>query len=161
MELEEQQRALLGLIKKRAVTLGQDEYLRRIAQSDELLLAREIAVWWRALGIERNCPQTSLLLKKLGRFEPVVEAFYCRCSTSPYMEEMGRQFLTELSGDADPLLAAMARFELAIQRFAAGEDGEFVIEWDRDPNQVLAALRDNGPLPLPDGSHQITISRRS
>ena len=161
MDLREQQRGLLRLLKKRGTVTADDEYLLRVSRSDELGLAREIAVWWRALGIERNCPQTSLLLKRLGRFEPTVESFYCEHSTSPYMEEMARQFLLSLSSDSDPLLAALASFELACTRLAAGEDGEFVINWDRDPNQVFQALQSNGALPAPDGNHVVKLSRQS
>ena len=160
MDLREQQRGLLQLLKKRSISVHEDDYLTRISDSHELQLAREIAVWWRALGVERNCPQTSLLLKRLGRFEEVLEKFYCDNSTSPYMEEMARQFLTSLSTDTDPLVAAMASFELAIRRMAAGDDEEFVINWDRDPDQVLKALRFNGPLPPPDGIHQVKMSRQ-
>ncbi len=156
--LGQQQRALLALIKKRPLPREySDEYLRRVAASDELGLVREIALWWRALGIERNCPLTAKLLRKIGRFEPSVESFYCRHATSPYMEEMAVQFLEMVSLDSDPLARAMAAFELAMARVAQGDPREFVIEWDRDPTAVLNALRTGDPLPEPEGLHRTTV----
>ncbi|MBZ5561897.1 MAG: hypothetical protein LAP13_05695 [Acidobacteriia bacterium] len=156
--LEQQQRALLALIKKRSLPREDcDEYLRHVGASDELGLVREIALWWRALGIERNCPLTAKLLRKIGRFEPAVESFYCRHATSPYMEEMAVQFLEAMSVDSDPLMRAMAAFELAMARVAQGDPREFVIEWDRDPTAVLTALRMGDPLPQPDGLHRTTV----
>lgn len=156
--LEQQQHSLLALIKKRPLPPGErDEYLERVAASDELGLLREIALWWRTLGIERNCPFTTNLLKKLARFEPAVDAFYCRHATSPYMEEMAIQFLETLTPDADPLVRSLASFELALLRVAEGDTREFVIEWDRDPAAVLAALRSTDPLPEANGRHRITV----
>ncbi len=156
--LEQQQRALLALIKKRPLPPeDSDEYLRRVGASDELGLVREIALWWRALGIERNCPLTAKLLRKIGRFEPAVESFYCHQATSPYMEEMAVQFLEMVSADSDPLARTVAAFELALTRVAQGDSREFVIQWDRDPTAVLNALRTGNPLPDPDGFHRTTV----
>ena len=156
--LEQQQRALLALIKKRALPCeDSDEYLRRVAASDELGLVREIALWWRALGIERNCPLTAKLLRKTGRFDAAVESFYCRQATSPYMEEMAVQFLEMVSVDSNPLARTVAAFELAMARVAQGDPREFVIEWDRDPTAVLTALRTSDPLPEPDGLHRTIV----
>lgn len=157
-DLEQQQHALLALIKKRTwESRGDDEYLRQVADSAELGLVREIALWWRALGIQRNCTKTSLLLKRLGRFEQAVEAFYCQGPTSPYMEAMSLQFLQKLAADADPLVAEMARLELATARAAAGDDSEFTLEWDRDPAAVLQSLQTGGPLPVPGRPCTITV----
>ncbi len=156
--LGQQQRALLALIKKRPLPQeDSDDYLRRVAASNELGLVREIALWWRALGIERNCPLTVKLLRKTGRFEATVENFYCRQATSPYMEEMAFQFLEMVSVDSDRLARTLAAFELAVARVAQGDPREFVIEWDRDPTAVLNALRTGDPLPQPDGSHRTTV----
>ncbi len=161
MHLEEQQRALLALIKKRPLRLdGSDEYLERVAASGQLGLLREIALWWRALGIERNCPFTAKLLKRIGRFDLAVEAFYCRHATSPYMEEMATQFLEVAGADPDALVRAVAGFDLAMLRVAQGDTRAFVIQWDRDPAAALTSIRSGDPLPEPDGCHQITISLR-
>lgn len=160
--LAEQQSALLALLKKRPLPVHAqaDHYLSRVAESRELNLLREIAVWWRAFGIERNCPHTALLLKRLGRFEPTVEAFYCRHAASPFMEELAAQFLEVMSRDADPLVAAMAGFELAVLRTSQGDPREFDIDWDRNPDDVFIALRSEGPLPEPNGSHRVTVAWR-
>ncbi len=159
MDLEEQQRTLLALIKKRLLEPnGIDEYLQRVAASEQLALLREIALWWRALGIERNCPLTAQLLKRLGRFELTVEGFYCRYATSPYMEEMAMQFLETASADSDALVRAVAGFELAMLRLAQGDTRSFVIEWDRDPAAALMSIRSGNPLPESDGCHKITVS---
>ncbi len=153
-----QQRALLALLKKRPLPHEDcDEYLRCVAASDELGLVREIALWWRALGIERNCPLTAKLLRKTGRFEATVENFYCRQATSPYMEEMAVQFLEMVSMESDPLARTVAAFELAMARVAQGDTREFEIEWDRDPTAVLNALRTGDPLPEPDGFHRTIV----
>jgi hypothetical protein len=161
MHPAEQQHALLALIKKRPLELNpSDEYLQRVAASEQLGLLREIALWWRALGIERNCPFTAGLLKRIGRFELAVEAFFCRQATSPYMEEMAIQFLEVVGADSDALVRAVAGFELAMLRVAQGDARTFVIEWDRDPSAALTSIRSGDPLPDPGGCHQITISLR-
>lgn len=157
-DLERQQRSLLALLKKRPLQSDGDEYLGRVAASEELCLLREIAVWWRKLGIERNCPHTTLLLKRIGRFEDAVETFYCQHATSPYAEAMAAQFTELVSTDPDALVCSVARFELAVLRASMGDTCDFVIEWDRDPTAVLDALHSGGPLPGPSRTYRIKVS---
>ena len=57
-QLERQQRGLLDLIKNRGVP-PEDPYLRQVANSRELEMVREIAIWWRAFQIEDQCRFTS------------------------------------------------------------------------------------------------------
>ena len=155
-DLAAQQQALLALLKRRPVHLS-SEYLRKVADSPGLELAREVAVWWRALGIERNCPHTTALLKRLGRFQQAVEDFYCGSAASPYMETMAAQFLESFAGAADPLLRAVAQFELAAICAAQGDTREFTVDWDREPGALLEALREGRPLPEADGAYRITV----
>ena len=158
--LEEQQRSLLALLKKRPLPPGAfDEYLERVAASKELGLVREIALWWRALGIECNCPHTAELLKRMGRLTSAVECFYDQQSPSPYMEEMVIQFLEMLSTDPHPVVRAVAAFELALARIDQGDLRDFATEWDRDPVAVFEWLHSAGPLPEPSGCHQVIVRR--
>jgi hypothetical protein len=160
ISLEEQQRGLLLLLKNRSVSTDGDQYLCHVAASEELILAREIAIWWRALGIEQNCPNLSMLLKRLNCFESSVEAFYGHHTASPFMEEMAAQFLDVMSSNADPLIASMSSFERAVLNASQGDVREFEISWDRSPEDVFAALRNNLPLPPPDGCHRVTVAWR-
>ncbi len=158
--LEKQQRSLLALLKRRRVPpQDSDEYLERVAASKELGLVREIALWWRALGIARNCPNTAELLKRLERFESDIRCFYEQQSPSPYMEEMAIQFLEMLSADSDPVVRVMAAFELALLQIDQGDLREFVTEWDRDPGAVFEWLHSGGPLPKPSGCHRVIVRR--
>jgi hypothetical protein len=70
-----QQRGLLALIKDRG-DVPDDPYLQRAARSRELAMMRGIALWWRALAVQMQCPITTRLLKRLGCFDALVAAWF-------------------------------------------------------------------------------------
>jgi len=145
--LAEYQKTLLDLMKGRAAAGFTDPHLAELAQSPGLGLLREIAVWWRGFAVETNCPWTAQLLKKLGDFDPKVERFYRGQNVSPYVEKAGEQFLQQMSSSPQPLVAAMARFELALMKVKQGSADKHCVEWDRDPEQVFQFLKSARDLP--------------
>jgi hypothetical protein len=108
---------------------------------------REMAAWCRGFALESASPWTVRLLKRLGRFQASVEAFYSRGSVAAYSEKAGEQFLFRMSADREPLVASMARLELALMRMIEGSEDEYLVEWDRDPEPVFQALRSGSELP--------------
>lgn len=147
LALAEYQKTMLDLIKGRTTSAAGHPHLSDVAHSPGLGLLREIAVWWRGFAVETNCPWTAQLLKKLGRFESSVESFYRTENVSPYVEKAGEQFLFTMSASREPLVLAMARFELALLRVRQGSPDEYLVEWDRNPEQVFQSLRSSGALP--------------
>lgn len=145
--LAEHQRAMLALMKGRPVPQSADAYHAQIAPGKELALLREIAVWWRVLAIERACPSAARLLKRLGLFDSSVERFYRDENVSPYIERASEHFLRYMAGHDDPLVRATVAFEMALARMRRREAGPFTIDWDRNPENVLAALETGAPLP--------------
>jgi hypothetical protein len=146
--LAEYQKTLLDLMKGRAAASPfTDPHLVEVAQSPGLGLLREIAVWWRGFAVETNCPWTARLLKKLGGFDSDVEKFYRGQNVSPYVEKAGEQFLLQMSSSPAPLVAAMARFELAIMQVKQGDAETHCVEWDRNPEQVFQFLKSGRDLP--------------
>jgi hypothetical protein len=146
LSLAEHQRAMLDLIKGRGAPPA-DPYLAQIAGSPELGMLREVAVFWRMLGIESACALLARLLKRRGTFEASVEQFYREEDVSPYAERAGEQFCLWMGSDGDPLLAAVVEFELALKRIRAGDTREFIVDWDRSPETVFVALAGGGELP--------------
>jgi hypothetical protein len=94
-----------------------------------------------------RCPWTVRLLKRLGRFQWALEALCSGQSVSPFAEKVGEQFLFKMSASLDPLVAAMARLELALMRMTQGSTDEYLVEWDRNPEALFQALRLGGELP--------------
>jgi hypothetical protein len=148
-QLERQQRALLDLIKKRGAP-PEDVYLRQVANSRQLTMVREIAVWWRAFQIEDQCHFTSRLLKRLECFENVVTNYFNNHRTSPFIEELSQDFLDSLRDDRNWLIRAVSQFELALLKVRTGSAACFEVLWDRDPNQVILALEQGSELPAPE-----------
>ena len=134
--LGEYQKAMLDLLKERAGASFSDPHLAEVVHSPGLGLLREVAVWWRGFAVESACPWTARLRKKLQRFESSVETFYRSQNVSPYVEKAGEEFLFRMSADPEPLVAAMARLELALLRMRQGSSDEYLIEWDRNPDPV-------------------------
>ena len=106
--LERQQRGLLALIKNRG-SIPDDPYLARVANSRELAMMRGIALWWRTLTLQMQCPFTPRLLKRLGCFDALVAGYFDRNATSPFVEELSAGFLASLHDHSDPLIRAVAR----------------------------------------------------
>jgi len=158
--LAEHQRAMLDLVKGRGAPPA-DPYLARVAASPELELLREIAVFWRMIAVEDVCASLARLLKALGTFQSRVENFYREEDVSTYTERAGEQFCLRLRDDPDPLVRAMVEFELASMRLRTGDSGEFVVDWDRNPDAVFAALAAGGALPPAERSaiYRLHLSR--
>lgn len=111
---------------------------------------REMAAWCRGFAVESACPWTARLLKRMGKFQSALEAFLRGPNASPWMERAGEQFLYRMSAHPEPLVAAMARLELALMRMMQGSADEYLVEWDRNPEMVFHALRTGKELPPPE-----------
>ena len=111
----------------------------------------EMAVSIGGIAAERalRCPWTVRLLKRLGKFQSAVDGWRQGPGVSPFAEKSGEQFLFKMSASHDPLVAAMARLELALLRMIEGSTDEYLVEWDRDPEALFAALRSGKELPPP------------
>jgi hypothetical protein len=147
--LELQQRGLLDLIKGRGAP-PDDPYLRRVAGSRELAMVREIAIWWRAFQLEAQCRFTSRLLKRLGCFDALVMTYFNNNPTSPFIEELSRDFLSSLCTHHDRLIRAVSQFEYAFLKAKGGSADTFEILWDRHPDLVFLALEKSSALPAPE-----------
>lgn len=160
MDLGAHQRGILALLKS-TEPVQSDTYLRQIAGSDELRLAREVVLWWHAFRIERYCPLTSALLKLLNTFEPSVEQVFRAAGLSHFIEETGAAFLAAMSTHSDGLVAAVAQFEYALLRVKLGDTEEYRVVWNSDPRYVLEALVNDTPLDLPAwrGSYVTVVQR--
>jgi hypothetical protein len=150
--LEQQQRGLLALLKRRPVEVGADPWLETVAASPALDMMQEIALWWRCYQISAACRFASRLLKQLGRFEDTVAQFFETRPTSAFTEELGRDFLGSLSADADPLVREVAATELHLSTLDGAE-----VSWDRNPNAVFAALDRFEPVPPPEPDYAYTL----
>jgi hypothetical protein len=147
--LELQQRGLLDLVKNRGAT-PDDPYLRRVADSRGLAMVREIALWWRAFQLEGQCRFTSRLLKRMACFDALIAGYFNNNATSPFIEELSRDFLTSLRVHDDGLIRAVSQFEYAFLEVRAGSAGTFEIVWDRHPDLVFLALENGSELPIPE-----------
>ena len=145
-DLERRQRGLLDLVKNRGGA-SSDAYLRRVANSRELAMVRKIALWWRAYALESQCRFTTRLLKKLDCFDRMVENFFDHNATSPFVEELGLDFLGSLYDHDDQLIRAISQFELALLKTRAGSADAYQIIWDRNPDLVVLALETGDELP--------------
>ena len=148
-QLERQQRGLLDLIKNRGVP-PEDPYLRQVANSRELEMVREIAIWWRTFQIEDQCRFTSRLLKRCECFEDVVVTYFNNHRTSPFIEELSQDFLNSLVDHPDWLIRAVSQFELALLKVRTGSAECFEVLWDRYPENVILALEESSRLPPPE-----------
>jgi hypothetical protein len=144
--LELWQRGLLDLIKGRG-NAPKDSYLVRVAESREIAIVREIALWWRAFDLEAHCGFSARLLKRLGRFDVLVAKYFNSNATSPFAEELSLDFLTWLQGDDDPLVRTVSFFERAVLLVRAGASGVFEVCWDRNPDLVFYALEQGNEIP--------------
>src|SRR5206468_7593101 len=69
------------------------------------------------------------------------------CALPIYVEKAGEGFLFRMSASPEPLIAAMARLELALMRMRQGSSDEYLIEWDRNPDDVFKSLKSTQDLP--------------
>jgi hypothetical protein len=132
---------------------------RQASAGDSL---REMAAWCRGFALESACPWTARLLKRLGKFQTALEAFSREQNAAPFKERAGEQFLYRMSAHTEPLVAAMARLELALMRMMQGSSDEYLVEWDRNPELVFHALRTGKELPPPEAGvrYRTYVSRK-
>lgn len=147
LSLAEQQLRLRAILRGDAVDVDADAWLRSVAESRGLTLTREIASWWQRFQIEWQCRYTSRLMKRLGCFEEYLEAHFAEHPAPPSIEQLSTGFLRSLRKHEDALVRAVASFELACIARASGQEGNVVIEWDRNPNEVMQALAGGERLP--------------
>jgi len=138
------QRHLLALLKMRETAQEQpDSYLRAVAGSRGLRALREIDYFWKEYSFITRCPFTAGLMRQQGILREEVIQLIRQERLSPYIEEMARVFLERATAHADPLIATVARFELALAVTAEGDAGEYRIAWRQDPYYVLGCLVDD------------------
>ena len=125
-------------------------YLEQVAASRELALTKEIAVWWRAFGLETYCVFTAKLLNRLGIFSESVAAFFRAGPTSPYIEQLSQDFLGWMSKNEDPLISLLAGFERALIRVKRGDPGVYHLDWHSNPDSLLNAILNGTELPRPE-----------
>jgi hypothetical protein len=152
MNLEHHQRGLLDLVKGRG-SPPPDPYLRSVAASEGLAIARGSALFWRAFQLETQCRYTARLLKQLESFDDLVGDYFDNNPTSPFIEELSRGFLRSLNAHEDVLVHAVSQFELAVLRVKDGSAEAFETLWDRHPDLVFLALETGGGLPGPDAEN--------
>ena len=141
MDTAEQQRKLLAMIKGTYTPAENDDpYLRQVAASRGLAVAREVATFWRLYDMERYCVLTLRLLEDRGIYEETVSDFVQTHALSAFINVVGESFLLSLAESEDSLLSEVSRFELALTRVKRGDPGSYTLEWEHDPVQVLACL---------------------
>jgi hypothetical protein len=138
VDLAAHQRALQELIEN-GKTSHHDAYIDEVAESKELRVLRDIVASWEAYDVRRACPLTAIALSRTGRLEEAVRRTSFSGS-SAFLESRARLFLDEIAGDGDALIAAVARFERALQDVRRGDARRHVIEWDRDPTVIVNGL---------------------
>ncbi|WP_038025865.1 hypothetical protein [Synechococcus sp. PCC 7336] len=136
-------------------------YVRGLASSARLAVVREVVYFWRSYGIEKFCILTARWLKRLKRFEADIQRYVAAERLSPFVEEAGLQFLHYVAGDSDAVVAALARFELALHETRLDLHEERIVEWPCDPQPILSAILDETEItmPLVSRRHRVRVSR--
>ena len=160
MNLETYQRSLHRLVTHGKPEIDDPQYVQALAGSSSLAVVREIVCFWRAYSLERSCILTTTWLKGQGRFESEVERFLTTETFSPYADESRVQFLRYLVTDNDPLVAALAEFEIALDEVRFDSCEMRILEWPCDPKPILSAiLNDNDIIdPVISKRYRVTIS---
>lgn len=161
LTLLKQQRKLLEILRDRpanAETSGpdptndaikSDPWLASVVCSPGLLILRQTASWWLRFQIESSCRYSSRLMKRLGCFENYLATHFATHPAAPAIEDLTAQFLTSLEEHENPLLRAVAQFELFCMWSAEAPPRAVTIVWDRDPEAIMVALDRFQPLPEP------------
>lgn len=147
MKIQTYQENILALLKGNPLIAStEDDYFLKLKKSSSLRILKEIVIWWRLYQLEQYCPLTTTLLKKGGIFESTVNNFYEQYNVSSYIEELGLSFLDFLiqiqSGD----FKSIAAFESAMIQTKKGNKNVFLIEWENDPQEVLAFILYHQPM---------------
>jgi hypothetical protein len=149
------QRALLALLRSGVLPDPDDDpYLHRVAVSPDLAQARENVLLWRVYVLERSCVLTLALLRGRRSLIATLHDFIAGHNLSPFREFQPRAFLAWLSASDDPLLVALASFEMALTAVREGDATAYEVAWPVDPHPVLDALTRSSPLaePLPQSA---------
>lgn len=146
MHLQQLQISLCSIIKSRSnSSINTCEYLQQINTSNNILLIRKVALWWRKFQIENFCRLTSCYLNSHGKFDLEVWNFYRNVNFSPFREVVGFQFLDYLiKENNDELLKSIAQFERAIIKLKLGEKTQSTIIWNYEPYSVINYLLRGG-----------------
>jgi hypothetical protein len=156
LTLREQQQSLRRILtgppscEPQTDRLHADPWLTEVRQSPGLAMTREIASWWLRFQIESQCIYTSRLMKRMRCYETSLDDYFSRNPTPPAIEELSRQFLSSLASYPDPLVRAVAAFELECLIPSATAHIPVAIVWDRNPQHALEALTSGAALPAPD-----------
>jgi len=136
-----------------------DPYFKKLEQSPELSMVREIAIWWRLYQLENFCPISSRLLKRQGQYEDLVEAYYLNHSVSPFIEQAGLAFLSfTITKFPATLIAQIAAFEKALITTRKGSDQSYETIWNVNPYEVLSAILQEETLPKPISKKQYKLT---
>jgi hypothetical protein len=167
MNLQSLQTELAALINRRQPSgpsrdpLG-DPYLTEVAEGDHLRRIQAISLWWRALDIGRYCVLTAKLMAAFGELTPAVQVYLASAHFSPYIEELGPDFLRAQFTHAIPCVAAMAHIEYALLRVRKGDRAEYTTLCDFDPLHLISDLLNGGMTPssLVEGQYTCVVSHR-
>jgi hypothetical protein len=152
LTLAEQQKRLLRILREDPGLLEAeaDPWLRQVIHSPGLAMMREIASWWLRFQIESQCRYTSRLMKRMGCFESYLACYFRENPTPPAIEDLAREFLFSLELHPDPLIRAVAVFELDCLALEGAQPATLTTHWDRNPDEVLDALARFTRLPPPE-----------
>jgi hypothetical protein len=161
MDLATHQRKLLRLLRDTTDGATDDDpYVRAVACSRDLEEARRNVFLWRIYVLERTCILTFRLLRQKKLLGATVASFIATRNISPFRETQPPAFLETLRDHADPLVASVAQFELALMNVRRGDRATYTIHWNREPAAVLDALATDRPVGEPgnEASHEIVVS---
>lgn len=161
MDLQTYQRSLRRLVIGGRPLPSDPPYAQSLTGSTGLAVVREVIGFWRAHALERYCVLSSAWLKRQGGFDAAIQRFIAGGEFSPEVAEAGQQFLRHLSNDPDPVIQALARFEIALHETRHDNAESRTVNWPCDPGPVLAAILGSGSIemtgePIP---HRVTVSR--
>ncbi len=163
MDLANHQRILLGLIRSNQQPRPDDDaYFHKVSQSRDLEEARGNIFLWRVYVLERACVLTFALLKQRNLLDQELDAFIRQHNISPFRETQPPDFLEALTSHEDPLIAAVAKFELSLWKVKQGDPESYTVDWPIEPHTILYNLAKDLPIDeesAPEGDYQILISR--
>ncbi|HKD05685.1 MAG TPA: hypothetical protein VKB79_07270 [Bryobacteraceae bacterium] len=141
MDLATHQRKLLGLFRATYQATPEDgPYLNRVAASRDLEEGRRNIFLWRLWVLERTSVLTFRILLRRRLLEDAVNRFISQRNISPFRETQAPDFLRAMSDHEDQSVAAVARFELALEQVRGGDEASYAIPFPTDPVALLHAL---------------------
>lgn len=161
MDLQSYQRSLRRLVIGGQPAPDDPPYAQELAGSQRLEVVREVIGFWRSHALERYCVLSAAWLKRCCRFDGEIRRFIAAGEFSPDVALAGQQFLRQLAGDADAVVQALARFEIALHETRHDRAESRTVDWPCDPGPVLGCIL-GGSAPMPDSTsqpHRVTVSR--